>query len=60
MFFFETAYFWKRNSDMQSVSFDFVQKFSEIDLKVTTQKEISHVCQGKCSDTRCEEPAANK
>ena len=46
---------------MQSVSSDFVQKVSEIDLKVAAKKKnISHVCQGKCSDTRCEEPAANK
>ena len=45
---------------MQSVSSDFVQKVSEIDLKVAAQKNISHVCQGKCSDTRCEDPAANK
>ena len=52
-FFFETAYFWKRNSDMQSVSSDFVHKVSEIDLKVTAQKKNSHLCQGKCSDTKC-------
>ena len=45
---------------MQSVSSDFVQKFLEIDMKVTAQKKISHVCQGKCSDTRCEEPVAKK
>ena len=45
---------------MQSVSSDFVQKVSEIDLKVAAQKKkkkISHLCQGKCSDTRCDEPA---
>ena len=58
--FFETAYFWKRNSDMQSVSSDFVQKVSEIDQKVTAPEKISHLCQGKCSDTRCGEPPAIK
>ena len=67
MFFFETAYFLKRNSDMQLVSSNYVHKYSEIDLKVTAQffplflfgkeeEKISHLCQGKCSDTRCGEP----
>ena len=52
---------------MQPISSDSVQKVSEIDLKVATQfcpyfflkrKKISHLCQGKCSDTRCGEPPA--
>ena len=49
---------------MQLVFSDSVQKVSEIDLKVAAQfcphflkrKKISHLCQGKCSDTRCGEP----
>ena len=40
------------------------KKVSIIDLKVVDQfcpffpkrKKISHLCQGKCSDTRCDEP----
>ena len=55
---------------MQPVSFDSMQKVSEIDLKFTAQfppffflekkKNISHLCQGKCSDTKCgEHPAIN-
>ena len=51
---------------MQPVSFDSVQKVSEIDLKVAAQfcplflKRIFffHLCQGKCFDTRCGEPPA--
>ena len=52
---------------MQPVSSDSMHKISEIDLKVVAQfyplfffKEIffSHLCQGKCSDTRCGEPPA--
>ena len=37
MIFFETVYFWNRNSDMQPVSSDSMQKVSESDLKVTAQ-----------------------
>ena len=51
---------------MQPVSSDSMQKVSESDLKVIGQfcplflkrKKNSHLCQGKCSDTRCGEPPA--
>ena len=44
---------------MQSISSNFVHKVSKIDLNVAAQKKKnSHLCQGKCFDTRCGEPPA--
>ena len=51
---------------MQPFSSDSMHKISEIDLKVAAQfcplflkrKKKFHLCQGKCSDTRCGEPPA--
>ena len=37
IFFFETAYFLKKNLDLQPVSSDSMQKVSEIDLKFAAQ-----------------------
>ena len=51
---------------MQTFFLESPQKVSKMDVKVTSQffpffskkKQNSHLCQGKCSDTKCGEPPA--